>query len=181
MKQRNTYKRKNSHCKSCSSLIERRKGGGIKYCRDCSILVSVCKVCNLGFLISRRTFAARGAVTCSMSCYGVWRSKIYVKEKSPTWKGGLNNVIAYRARKAGSEGTHTSTEWENLKRQFSYTCLCCKRPEPEIKLEADHIKPLSKGGSNDIGNIQPLCRSCNARKHDKNVDFRLTSSKKILC
>jgi 5-methylcytosine-specific restriction protein A len=42
-------------------------------------------------------------------------------------------------------------------------------------LEADHVVPLTKGGSNDISNIQPLCGTCNRRKFVNIVDYSVTA------
>ena len=40
-------------------------------------------------------------------------------------------------------------------------CQCCGGYE---YLEYDHIRPYSCGGSNDVSNIQLLCRKCNRSK-----------------
>ena len=77
-----------------------------------------------------------------------------------------------RALKMSAKGIHTFKEWEDLKKLYLYTCLCCGKKEPDIKLTEDHIVPLSCGGTNDIGNIQPLCRSCNCKKHTESTDYR---------
>lgn len=76
------------------------------------------------------------------------------------------------ARKKGSHDTHTRHEWHELKKKYANTCLDCGRAEPEITLTEDHVTPLSKGGSDGIENIQPLCLQCNCRKNSKNTDFR---------
>lgn len=70
-----------------------------------------------------------------------------------------------RERNKNAPGSHTIGEWETLKAQYNWTCPCCKAPESEKKLTKDHIVALSKGGSNNIENIQPLCLRCNAKKH----------------
>ncbi|OQX25983.1 MAG: hypothetical protein BWK80_12795 [Desulfobacteraceae bacterium IS3] len=58
--------------------------------------------------------------------------------------------------------------WEVLARD-KWKCLSCGRTAREdgILLEVDHIIPRSKGGTDDIGNLQTLCKKCNIGKSNK--------------
>lgn len=76
---------------------------------------------------------------------------------------------AYRARKRDAQGSFTEDEWLELCEAYGNVCLCCGESKP---LAADHVVPLSKGGSNDIGNIQPLCKVCNSSKNANIIDYR---------
>lgn len=44
----------------------------------------------------------------------------------------------------------------------SQPCAVCGVP---YSIHVDHIKPLARGGSNGIDNLQPLCSTCNMRKN----------------
>ncbi len=63
-------------------------------------------------------------------------------------------------------------EWNDLCAKYDYRCLGCGKQEPEIKLTADHVLPVTKHGSSNIDTIQPLCKSCNSKKRDKVIDYR---------
>jgi 5-methylcytosine-specific restriction endonuclease McrA len=83
-------------------------------------------------------------------------------------------VRTRRNRKYKAEGSHTEAEWAALKAQYNYTCLCCRRHEPDITLTRDHIIPITQSGSDWITNLQPLCHTCNSSKNTKSIDYRLS-------
>jgi 5-methylcytosine-specific restriction endonuclease McrA len=81
-----------------------------------------------------------------------------------------NNSRKRRAARHASPGNFTVEEFEALCGQYGNRCLACG--DTEAALEADHVVPLSKGGSVNIGNIQPLCGACNRKKFVSAVDYR---------
>lgn len=88
-----------------------------------------------------------------------WRSNnLAWREKAKLWAHNR------RARIAKSGGAFTVKEWTDLCRKYHHRCAMCHKKR---KLTQDHIIPLSKGGSNFISNIQPLCHSCNSKKGAK--------------
>lgn len=122
---------------------------------------------------------------CSMDCYSQFRRHKLPLTEQHAYKGirkdGESKQVYHRryvknnpkriahlkarryARERGAEGRHTLNEWQSLKRKFNYKCAICREEKPLTK---DHIRPLSKGGTDYIENIQPLCRNCNSQKHN---------------
>ncbi len=72
----------------------------------------------------------------------------------------------------------TRVAWpRGLKRQLmrrqGNTCVYCGYRRRAASLDIDHIVPVVKGGSNDTGNLQVICRPCNQRKGDQtDEEFR---------
>lgn len=105
-------------------------------------------------------------------CYGCaeYRSKnLFARSSRCCWCRAAA-ASKRRAVSYGYTGPHfTGREWERLVLYFG-CCLCCG--EAETKLTVDHVIPLTKGGGNNIENVQPLCGPCNSTKHDKVIDYR---------
>lgn len=100
----------------------------------------------------------------------------FFRSKSKQWR--LNNPEKYTAlmmlmrhRRLDVSGSFTAEEWRQLKERYGNRCLCCGRRRP---LTVDHVIPVVKGGTGDIGNIQPLCFACNMAKFTKTIDYRIT-------
>jgi len=62
-------------------------------------------------------------------------------------------------------GSGTAAEFTAMCAQYDHRCACCGKKCKS--LHADHILAASKGGKTIIGNLQPLCLSCNTSKKAK--------------
>jgi 5-methylcytosine-specific restriction endonuclease McrA len=105
---------------------------------------------------------------------GIENKRIYINEEIPLgWRSGM--LLKKKSSKVHRclVGSFTNIEWEGLKRYYDFRCHCCRKQEPEVKLEKDHIVPVSLGGLNIIENIQPLCVRCNRIKKARIIAYRV--------
>lgn len=77
-----------------------------------------------------------------------------------------------RTRKTKAGGSYTESQWYKLCECYDFRCLRCNKQFSFKELTLDHVKPVSKGGSSFIWNIQPLCSRCNSKKGRKEIDYR---------
>jgi 5-methylcytosine-specific restriction endonuclease McrA len=89
------------------------------------------------------------------------------REANPERRSALH--ANRKAHRHGVAGTITVEQLLTLYTKYGHCCLCCHKKK---RLTPDHVIPFSKGGSNHIGNIQPLCSSCNSRKFNNTTDYR---------
>ena len=75
-----------------------------------------------------------------------------------------------RLRAARNRGTHTDAEWRSLLAEFGGRCVRCGREG--LRLVKDHIVPIYRGGSDAIGNLQPMCDACNCSKGPEQVNWK---------
>jgi 5-methylcytosine-specific restriction endonuclease McrA len=92
------------------------------------------------------------------------------KRKRYNTRDGLRQDQRRKLRLKENGGSHTPEQWQELQKVHGYRCVKCgihAKDTPQGYLTRDHITPVSKGGSDDIGNIQPMCLRCNFRKNTK--------------
>jgi 5-methylcytosine-specific restriction endonuclease McrA len=52
-------------------------------------------------------------------------------------------------------------DWDALLKRFNGLCAYCGKNKADHR---DHVTPISKGGTDAIGNILPACAPCNLSK-----------------
>lgn len=62
-----------------------------------------------------------------------------------------------------------SRRFEVFKRD-SFKCQYCGAAAPDVLLEADHIKPLAAGGTDELLNLITSCEACNRGKAARELD-----------
>lgn len=50
-----------------------------------------------------------------------------------------------------------------------YQCRCCGKWFSKKDIDIDHIIPQNKGGTDDLWNLQPMCKHCNRSKSDDTI------------
>ena len=89
-------------------------------------------------------------------------------------RGLLRQAIDY----LNERPTHTTSQYKrqairpgvrfDILTRDHHRCVCCGRgAEDGVKLEVDHIIPVSKGGTNQPKNLRTLCAECNRGKAAK--------------
>ena len=62
----------------------------------------------------------------------------------------------------------TSSIRHEVFKRDKYKCVECGSTKEERTLHVDHIIPKSKGGTDELDNLQTLCEVCNLAKSDRN-------------
>ncbi|MEM8828169.1 MAG: HNH endonuclease [Cyanobacteria bacterium P01_G01_bin.19] len=99
----------------------------------------------------------RGIIKESIEEANSYKNKGYRKPKNSK-KKSKSATNKKRSRYISSTVRYAVLHRDN------YRCVACEVTAKEAKLQIDHIIPFSKGGSNDMDNLQTLCISCNRGK-----------------
>jgi len=163
----------------------------MKECRKCGVLTSdyyvsqpnTCKACIKAYAMQYYT-DNREARLVRMRVYGKEHysdNREYYTNKNRAWKANnreranelsrernrrnysteANRVrmLKRRAMRMGNGCTDVSAaDLREIKQQ---PCLACGTRE---SITIEHLVPLARGGRHSIGNLAPLCKSCNSSK-----------------
>jgi 5-methylcytosine-specific restriction endonuclease McrA len=78
----------------------------------------------------------------------------------------MNKEHAARRNKIGRE--KKKGMYNGLLNDYLGLCVYCQSDIRET-FTIDHIETMSNGGTDDIYNLVPCCKTCNSTKHDKTL------------
>jgi hypothetical protein len=160
----------NTVCLSCSGDFElqaRLRVTGPRQCSKCSNIVPASEFYDPTSFICKR---------CHNAATRVWVSKNKDRRAANVlnWQRANKDKCSAankrrRARKLGAPVVDfTETQWLELLEEHGHSCAYCGITG--VKLERDHVIPLTRGGSDTKSNIAPACRTCNSSKNHRTVE-----------
>lgn len=173
----NNYTEDGKRCPKCKKVKLRAEYGLKEFEKNWAR----CKTCNSSIRKLMRASDHRQARTCVVchtpkagdEFYG--GSNICVvchNFRGRQWsQSNPKRVLAKRYRRMALEiGNYTSIQVARLQEHYSPEARCMSCGCSEIT--RDHVIPLSKGGVDELGNLQFLCGRCNREKGLKTIDYR---------
>lgn len=169
---------------------EKASGGKVRYCSmECSrqarrVQAAACEQCRESFVASRSS-----SRYCSIKCSsgarrkaGPWslttpdvdarrdyfrryteENRAKINRASAEWAKAHRSYRNYVQQLRRAAGMMTYQEWVELIERAGKCAKC----GATSRLEADHIRAVSKGGKTEKTNMQVLCRRCNASKGNR--------------
>lgn len=100
------------------------------------------------------------------------QNRSVLRERLKDWRrtprGRFSQAQESRKRRIRLKSCHRSSytldQVQGLYQAFEHSCTYCGSIE---KLTLDHFLPISKGGSDCLGNLIPACGQCNSSKYNK--------------
>lgn len=146
-------------CQQCNSQFRTKpshlKRGWGKYCSiGCRSLgqrrqyLYACYICNKAVWRTPKDLQKSKSkyYFCSKTCQTVWRnSKVYVGDKHPNWKTGVNSYRQIIARSSSER-----------------RCVLCQSTDPRV-LAVHHID--KNRSNNSLANLAWLCHNCHFLVH----------------
>lgn len=91
-----------------------------------------------------------------------WHKKI-----SEGWRKDLNSKLNPKKENKRKRNPIESRLRHEVFKRDNYKCRECGKGNKETTLHADHVLPVSRGGKDELDNLQALCEACNLAKSDK--------------
>jgi hypothetical protein len=163
------------------AVARRRRTGRQGKCRQCMKLDRPSKEAQATYQRKRRATSPEMVAHVRMKCREYYeKTKLQQLARMVDWRA--NNKGTHREavtrwkrehpeavrnankrrwhRRRATGGSFTQREWEDKCKIYDNCCAYCK--DPDAKLTIHHVIPVARGGSSNIDNLVPACRSCNS-------------------
>lgn len=158
------------HCPSCDRWLEFEK-----FFPDARLKHGISVYCRFCYKVRFHRWRKLSSKSQYMrQLYGIGEREWYLL----TTKIASENK---RAKELGLDGFFTVPEFIKLCEHFGFRCIHPEHWEVLTleQLGPDHVIPVSRGGSNKIDNIQPMCFPHNREKQAQTIDYRPQAEERI--